>query len=468
MTEDVLERMRELDPARTKRLDQVAAGFKRPEPPDAPAPRRWRTLPAVVAAVIVALGLLVPIVLLSPLVKDGTPGFVGDTGWYDAGTVDDLRARRIVYFPDIETFVVAPAGEDPYALAAASPHLGERLLLCRTSGWFFSPAHGEKFDLHGNYELGPAEAGMTGRPVRIVDGEVHVDTTTTIAGSPRAGEGAATLPSGPFCEEGSRGLDEEEPGFARPAGDLPGSASFPVQLTEGIRPGDVLQNPGLVGGTVDFQADAIVVRLLGPEGSILDEREVGCDTGSCPGFFSTQVIFDVQAPQVGTMLIGTPDVGAHRIVWLQQLPVRLEPASGVEAGSVFGAWYDDEGNPTYYRDEDGWHLTLLVIRGAEHCGWESAAFLMLAWPLGSDVQRIGGESARQYVRDPNNVLGGDFDVTPPDLQAELPADAWSTGYHRGDWQLWVSDTDVDEAVYLVAAGGTVERWPRASTIIGCI
>src|SRR6266545_1361640 len=93
--------------------------------------------------------------------------------------------------------------------------------------------------------------------------------------------------------------------------------------------------------------------------TILDEQEVGCATGSCPGFFSTQVIFDVQAPQVGTVLIGTPDVGADRIVWLQQLPVRLEPASGVEPGSVFGAWYDDEGNPTYYyREEDGWHLTL--------------------------------------------------------------------------------------------------------------
>lgn len=72
------------------------------------------------------------------------------------------------------------------------------------------------------------------------------------------------------------------------------------------------------------------------------------------------------------------------------------------------------------------------------------------------------------MRDPNNVLGRGFDVPPPDLHAELPADARSTGYHRGDWQLWVSDTDVDEAVYLVAAGGTVERWPRASTIIGCI
>lgn len=65
MTEDVLERMAELDPARSERLDQVAAGFKRPEPPDAPPPRRWRTLPAVVAAAVVALGLLVPIVLLS-------------------------------------------------------------------------------------------------------------------------------------------------------------------------------------------------------------------------------------------------------------------------------------------------------------------------------------------------------------------------------------------------------------------
>jgi hypothetical protein len=459
--------MRELDPARPERLDRIAVGLNRPEPPGAPPPRRWRTFPAAIAAVLVALGLLVPIVLLSPLGSDGSPGFVGDSGWYDAGTLNDLRARRIEYFPEIETFVIAPAGEDPYALAAESPHLGERLLLCRTSGWFFSPAHGEKFDLRGNYELGPADAGMTGRPVRIVDGAIQVDATKTIAGPARAAESTAALPNGPFCEEGSRGFDEEEPGFARPAGDLSESASFPVTLTEGIRPGDTVQNPGEVGGTAEFQADAIVVRLLGSDGSIMDEHKLACDTGSCPGFFSAPLVFDVRAPQVGTVLIGTPDVGTHRTIWLQQLPVTLEPASGVEPGSVFGAWYDGQGNPTYYHDEEGWHLTLHVIQGAEHCGWQSASFLTLAWPLGSDVQQMGDGDARQYVRDPNDAVGGDFDVPPPDLHAGLPADARSTGYQRGDWQLWVSDTDVDEAVYLVAADGTVERWPRAPTIAAC-
>jgi hypothetical protein len=79
------------------------------------------------------------------------------------------------------------------------------------------------------------------------------------------------------------------------------------------------------------------------------------------------------------------------------------------------------------------------------------------------VQQLGAGGARQYVRDPNDVL----DVRPPDLDAVLPPDAGYTGYHRGEWQLWVGPTDVDHYAYLVAGDGTVERWSRASGIIAC-
>lgn len=393
------------------------------------------------------------------------PGFVGDTGWYRVGNVDDLRARRIVYVAEIETFVVAPPEEDPYALSASSPHLGERLLFCRTSGWFFSPAHGEMFDLRGNYELGPSDSGMIGRPIRVVDGVVEIDTGSEIPPAPVAVAHADPEPSGPTCVSGTGTIVEVEPGFASISGSLPAGEAFPLQIVEGARPGDTLQNPAFVGAEVDFPAQELLVRLVGVDGSILDERSVSCERGACPGYAYADLVFSIDAPQPATILLGIVDEEAGGLVWIHHIPITVEPPPGVEPGSFVGTWYDEAGNPTYFRDAEGWHLELHVIEGAEHCGWQSASFLTLAWPLGS-VVRDGGGDTRSYVRDPEGVLAGDFEVPPPDLFATLPDDATLTGYHRDEWQLWVSPSEVDQAVYFVA-GSVVERWPRSEQLIAC-
>jgi hypothetical protein len=46
----------------------------------------------------------------------------------------------------------------------------------------------------------------------------------------------------------------------------------------------------------------------------------------------------------------------------------------------------------------------------------------------------------------------------------LPSDAQFTGYRHVTDELWVSNGDVGDAVYLVR-GGAVERWPRASELL---
>lgn len=101
---------------------------------------------------------------------------------------------------------------------------------------------------------------------------------------------------------------------------------------------------------------------------------------------------------------------------------------------------------------------LNVIRGPEHCGWGSAAILHVGWPLGRESENIS--QARLYVRDPHGVLPKDAVSTPGDLAAILPEDAQASGYATDGLELWISRSEIDEAVYLVTEGG-VERWPRA-------
>lgn len=100
--------------------------------------------------------------------------------------------------------------------------------------------------------------------------------------------------------------------------------------------------------------------------------------------------------------------------------------------------------------------------GADHCGWDFALFLHIGWPLGTNWT-IG--EGFQYVRDPKGLDGIDS-VAPLDLDATLPAAATYTGYHQHKKQLWVSDGEVEKAVYIVR-GDKVERWPRTTEIIAC-
>jgi hypothetical protein len=104
-----------------------------------------------------------------------------------------------------------------------------------------------------------------------------------------------------------------------------------------------------------------------------------------------------------------------------------------------------------------------LIAGPEHCGWERTLLLTVGWPLGRPAHT--SDQARQYVRDPENVvperLLGVFEPS-----TVLPSDAQFTGLRYGSDELWVSNGDVGEAVYLVR-GGVVERWPRATELLTC-
>jgi hypothetical protein len=151
-------------------------------------------------SVLAALGMAVVVISVR---HEGAPG----PDWVRAGSVSELERAHVVYLSSAKVFVVdAPTG--PLAMSALDPHLGERILFCRSSGWFEDPQHGSKYDGLGYYALGPSPHGMDRVGVRVVDGDVWVDPVRVTAGPPR-GAKEPDAPLGPFCDRG----EGDVPGF---------------------------------------------------------------------------------------------------------------------------------------------------------------------------------------------------------------------------------------------------------------
>lgn len=103
---------------------------------------------------------------------------------------------------------------------------------------------------------------------------------------------------------------------------------------------------------------------------------------------------------------------------------------------------------TVWAHDDGSILT--DHRGAAHCDWESATFIRI--------------DDRQYVRDPQGVLGTFGFLSTYSADAELPGDAAPTGYRHGDREIWSIPDDT--AIYVVSPDAA-ERWPGAAETIAC-
>lgn len=107
---------------------------------------------------------------------------------------------------------------------------------------------------------------------------------------------------------------------------------------------------------------------------------------------------------------------------------------------------------------------LAIVAGPEHCEWQSATLMHIRWPPGTSSSR--STQTRQYVRDPRGVMSA---VLRDRFQfrATLPADARPTGYVYGEFEIFVSPTDQDEAIYVVSPR-SVERWPRNNVVGACL
>jgi nitrite reductase/ring-hydroxylating ferredoxin subunit len=142
----------------------------------------------------VALTLLVGLAVARLFPSESSPG----EGWVRVASIEDVRSQGVVPLPEVPAYVVADPPRNPMALLARSPHLGERIVYCRSSGWFEDPAHGAKFDRLGNYVLGPADRGLDRLATLVEDGTVWVNPNAITLGSAR-GSYNGEPPAGPFC-----------------------------------------------------------------------------------------------------------------------------------------------------------------------------------------------------------------------------------------------------------------------------
>jgi len=97
--------------------------------------------------------------------------------------------------------VVASDGSDIglMALWQKCVHLGCRVPSCVPSQGFECPCHGSKYNLHGEYEAGPAPRNMDRFGVSVDGSGDLVVLTGDVFETPRATNKTSRYPLGPFC-----------------------------------------------------------------------------------------------------------------------------------------------------------------------------------------------------------------------------------------------------------------------------
>jgi hypothetical protein len=138
-------------------------------------------------------------------------------------------------------------------------------------------------------------------------------------------------------------------------------------------------------------------------------------------------------------------------------------SSTAQDGRV-GTWYGPGGSPV----PDGEPLVLSVEAGASHCGWQHVVFLAMAWPLDRPVRGAFMSDPRTHVYawQPDDAYPSSSLATTPRVVATMPRDARYTGLHRGPWQLWVSPSRIEFAIFL-KSDKTIQRWPFVAKFVGC-
>jgi cytochrome b6-f complex iron-sulfur subunit len=115
---------------------------------------------------------------------------------YLAGVPDgDLDAWRAAVDPALHPGIDAGF----VALHEKCPHLGCRVPVCDSSGWFECTCHGAWFTRLGEHRDGPGDRGMDLFPVVVEDGVVSIDTGGIVRG---VGIGQVLVdlpPDGPHC-----------------------------------------------------------------------------------------------------------------------------------------------------------------------------------------------------------------------------------------------------------------------------
>jgi hypothetical protein len=479
MTDDLFERLRTVDPATEERISQEARALgatpgriAESEPSNVHrfprAARRKATLVAVAAVVVVAIA--VPLTLLRPL-GDGNGTTPGDEpgNWVAVGTLADIRARGVTYVPlgspAAGAFVIALGGRDPYALSAVpaggtDAASGARVVFCPSSDAFLDPTSGGGYDITGRAIQATSPQGLSMIPLRVSGQSVEIDPDDVSPGSTQPG-GVQTGEGG--CQAAAGTIPfETSPGIGVPlATPLPPIA---VALPQsGMR----VSSPITIAGSADVFEATVNIRVLNGNGEVVAESfaMATCGTG-CRGDFSTQVDAPVDTEQPGTIQVFEYSAKDGSMINIVEIPVTLVPGVRSETKGLEGTWFDGNDVPIPNEPVEPGGSSMAVVRGSDHCQWESAMFMQVDWPIGAgDVALSGGA---QFVRDPEGLFDDGALQVGYLSDTSLPSGAIDTGYHRGLWRLWMSPAQADDAVFVVNADTRiVERWGRATPPILC-
>lgn len=130
------------------------------------------------------------------------------------GIKDAIRESRQPFYYGVGRFYVinySGTGDQPggiydgitaeglMAVYQKCAHLGCRVPFCQQSQWFECPCHGSKYNIAGEYTLGPAPTGLARFPVLVEEGQLKVDTSIIVTGPPRGTDTVKQAPEGPFC-----------------------------------------------------------------------------------------------------------------------------------------------------------------------------------------------------------------------------------------------------------------------------
>ena len=113
----------------------------------------------------------------------------------------DTDALKGSSFEDVP-FVIAGGEDDGIALMALwqrCVHLGCRVPECVPSQGFECPCHGSKYNIHGEYEAGPAPRNLDRFGTLVNDSGEMIVETGTIVQTARSKNKTAPYPQGPFC-----------------------------------------------------------------------------------------------------------------------------------------------------------------------------------------------------------------------------------------------------------------------------
>ena len=144
------------------------------------------------------------------------------------------------------------------------------------------------------------------------------------------------------------------------------------------------------------------------------------------------------------------------------------PVPGLGGSDHVGVWTGPEGSPAERGESRERTFEVASRPMPDHCDWQQATILQVAWPLGSTSAIGDSVEVRGFIRDAEGVLPDVPGAFRSELQvdADLPDGARPTGYRLGEVEFWLGPDNGEEYAYLVR-DGEVERWPREFEPILC-